>query len=106
MPEWLLKILGINWKTTLAGLSSIGAIIAAIIAAVKARDFRAVFDNLPLLFTALSVVLTSLGLLAAKDKTVTGVGSQALLVDSTGTATNVEGEEVGRQSPIPPKAIV
>lgn len=59
MPSWLIKLLGINWRTTLAALSSMGAIFAAIIAAWKAKDFQAIFDNLPLLLTALGVVLAN-----------------------------------------------
>lgn len=91
------KILGINFKTTLAGLVSLMAIVAALLAAWKAKDFQAIWDNLPLLFTALGVVAAALGLIKAKDQNVTGTGTTAKAVDSTGTVTNREGEVVGQQ---------
>lgn len=97
MPAWLLKLLGINWRTTLAALSSMGAIGAAIIAAFKVKDFSAIFDHLPLFFTALGVVLANLGLLFAKDKNVTGVGTQAKALAGAGALVNVEGDVVGVQ---------
>lgn len=103
MPAWLIKLLGINWKTTVAAITSLGAIGAAIIAAWTAKDFQAIFDNLPLFFTALAVVVTNIGLWQAKDKNVTGVQKQAVSVDSTGAATNVKGEPVGKQSTVPPR---
>lgn len=95
MPAWITKILGINFKTTLAGIGSLAAIAAAIIAAWKEKDFQAIFDNLPLLFTALGVVIASLGLLKAKDQNVTGAGPVAVTVTADGSATDRQGEDVG-----------
>lgn len=99
MPAWILKLLGINFKTTLAGITSLMAIGAAMIAAWRAKDFQAIFDNLPLFFTALGVVITALGLIKAKDQNVTGTGSGAKSVDSSGTMTNREGDVIGKQPP-------
>lgn len=97
--ELINKILGLNWKTTLAGLTALGAVGASIIAALKARDFNAIFDNLPTFFTTLAVVLTALGLIKAKDQNVTGAGSQAAAVDFAGQLVNREGKVVGHQTP-------
>lgn len=99
MPPWVFKILGINWKTTLAGLTALGAVGAAIIAAAKAKDFDAIFNNLPTFFTTLAVVLTALGLIKAKDQSVTGTGSGAKTVSSGGEITNREGKVIGQQPP-------
>lgn len=99
MPNWLIKILGINFKTTLAGITALMAVGAALIAAWKAKDFKAVFDNLPTLFTTLAVVLTALGLIKAKDQNVTGTGTGARSVSSEGEITNREGKLVGLQPP-------
>lgn len=96
------KLLGINWKTTLAGITSLMAIAGAMFAAWKAKDFQAIFDNMPLFFTALGVVITALGLMKAKDQNVTGTGATAKTLDaSTGTLTNREGDVVGHQ-PVKP----
>lgn len=97
MPTWITKILGINFRTTLAGITSLAAIAGAILAAWKAKDFQAIFDNLPLFFTALAVVATALGLMKAKDQNVTGVGVAAKTVDSSGVVTNREGNVIGKQ---------
>lgn len=99
MPAWLIKLLGINFKTTLAGITALLAVGAAIIAAWKSKDFKAIFNNLPTLFTTLAVVLTALGLIKAKDQNVTGTGSGARSVSSEGEVTNREGELVGQQRP-------
>lgn len=99
MPTWLIKLVGINFRTTIAGITALLAVFAAIVAAWKAKDFKAIFDNLPTLFTTLAVVLTALGLIKAKDQNVTGTGTGAKSVSSEGEITNREGKLIGQQSP-------
>jgi hypothetical protein len=91
------KLLGINWGTTLAGIAAIVAVIGKILLAYRTKDFSAIFSNGQELFADISLLLVGLGLIAAKDRNVTGVGSVAKTVDSSGTVTNVEGEVVGKQ---------
>lgn len=95
------KILGINWRTTLAGFTSLLAVVGAIVAAWKVKDFRVIVDKLPELFLAISVVATAIGLMKAKDQNVTGTGAVAKSVDSSGIVTNREGEVVGKQPVVP-----
>lgn len=99
------RILGINFKTTAAGLASLMAIGAAIIAAWRTKDFATIFDNLPEFFVALGVVITALGLLKAKDQNVTGAGTVAKVVDSDGKVYNREGEQVTRQPAVVPPVV-
>lgn len=106
MSPWLIKLLGINWGTTLAGLSLIAAAVGRIGVAWKAKDFQAVFTDAQFVLSELAIILTAFGLIAAKDRNVTGAGTQAKAVDtSTGKVVNVEGQPLGKQSPVPPAPI-
>jgi hypothetical protein len=93
----LQKLLGINWGTTLAGISVIVAAIGRIGLAYRTRDFGAIFNDGQLLLTTIIGIAAGLGLISAKDKNVTGVGASAKAVDSSGVITNVEGDKVGKQ---------
>jgi hypothetical protein len=91
------KILGINWKTTLAGIAVVIAAVSRIAVAYRTRDFEAIFTDGQLILETLGILLAGLGLLRAKDANVTGVGTAAKAVDSSGVVTNVEGDKVGKQ---------
>lgn len=101
--EILNRILGINYRTTILGIGVIVAAIGRVTLAYKARDFTSLANDGQLIAETVTALLAGLGLLIAKDSSVTGVGAQAKAVDSKGTLTNVEGEEVGKQSAMPPQ---
>lgn len=92
------KLLGLNWKTTLAGITAIIAAISRIAVAYRTRDFQAIFNDGQLIIETIGVLIVGLGLMTAKDQNVTGVGTAAKVVDtSTGQVTNSEGKVVGQQ---------
>lgn len=93
------KLLGINWKTTLAGISAIIAAVGRIAIAYKSRDFAAILQDGQLIIETITMIILGLGLLKAKDQNVTGTGTAAKSVDSTGEITNREGEVIGQQRP-------
>lgn len=94
------KILGINWKTTLAGLAAITAAFGRIAVAYRTRDFEAILTDGQLVMETVIALILGLGLLKAKDQNVTGTGTVAKSVDSAGTLTNAEGTVVGHQPPV------
>lgn len=95
------KLLGINWKTTLAGIMAIVAALGRIAVAYRTRDFESIFTDGQFVLTTAFGIIVGLGLLKAKDQNVTGVGAVAKAVDSEGTVTNREGAVVGHQ-PVKP----
>jgi hypothetical protein len=97
MPSWLNSLVGINYKTTIAGLAAIVAAAGRIALAWKARDVMAIVQDGQLILETVGLVVVGLGLLKAKDESVTGTGSQAVTVDSAGTVTNREGDPIGKQ---------
>lgn len=97
--KWLL---GLNWRTGLAGWTVILAAIGRIGLAWKARDFNAIMEDGQLILTTVLAIATGLGLIKAKDQNVTGTGTAAKTLDaSSGTLTNREGAVVGKQSVTP-----
>jgi len=83
-----------NWKTTTAGVLGILTII-----------LKVIFPNIftPEVLTLIGLALGSLGLVAAKDGSVTGIGSQAttvikdalpIVVDLTANSTNATIKEI------------
>jgi hypothetical protein len=99
----LKKLLGINWKTTLPGILVIFGVIAKILAAWRTKDIATLLTSTQELIPDLIAVLAGIGLITAKASDVTGAGTQAKAVDSTGEVTNIEGQKVGQQSSIPPQ---
>lgn len=97
--DWINKLLGINWKTTLAGISVIVAAVGRIALAYRTKDFEAIFTDGQLVLSTVIGIIAGLGLIKAKDQNVTGTGSQAAIVDNAGTMTNREGAIVGHQPP-------
>lgn len=93
----LTALLGVNWKTTLAGLSVIVAGLGRIVLAWKSRDFESVLTDGQLLLSTLIAVLAGLGLVKAKDQNIIGAGATAKTVDSDGQVINREGIVVGQQ---------
>ena len=69
----------------------------------KHYDFTALAEDGQLIATTLSLVLAGLSAAFAKDKNVTGAGTQAKAIDSEGQVTNVVGTVVGQQSTTPPQ---
>jgi hypothetical protein len=97
MPSWVNKILGINWRTSLAAWATIMAAVGRIAVAYRTRDFQAIFTDSQLIFETIGLLLVAFGLMKAKDQNVTGTGTTAKAVDSSGTITNREGEVIGQQ---------
>lgn len=93
------KLLGINWKTTLAGIAVIVAAGGRILVAYRTRDFESILTDGQLLLETLSLVIVGLGLAKAKDQNVTGTGSAAATVNDSGVMTDREGKVVGHQPP-------
>lgn len=91
------KLLGLNWGTTLAGISVIVAAVGRIGLAYRTRDFGAIFNDGQLVLQTIVAIVAGLGLISAKDKNVTGAGTTAKTVDSSGVVTNIEGDRVGKQ---------
>lgn len=87
----------INWKTTIAGIGALCTVVGVILNAWRTKDFATIFTQSQTLIPIITGILVAVGLLSAKDANVTGVGTQAKAVDSSGTITNVEGEVVGKQ---------
>lgn len=101
MGSIITKLLGINWKTTLAGVTVIVAAIGRIGVAYKTKDFQAIFTDGQLILETVGMLIAGFGLLKAKDENVIGTGATAKAVDSSGTITNRDGEVVGIQ-PVKP----
>lgn len=76
------SILGLNWKTTLAGLSVIVAAIGRIALAYKTKDFGAILTDGQLVLSTVISIIAGLGLIKAKDQNVTGAGPAAVNVDT------------------------
>lgn len=99
MGDVFTRFLGINWKTTLAGLAAIVAAVSRIAVAYRTRDFQAIFTDSQLILETVGLLLVAFGLIKAKDQNVTGAGTSAKIVDtSTGEVTNAEGKVVGQQT--------
>lgn len=99
MQKFLVKILGINWKTTLSGISLIIGVVTKILLAWRTKDFATIFSSSQELITDISLLLMGLGLLSAKDASTTGTGDGAVKV-SGNIALNTDAAEV----PLPPNA--
>jgi hypothetical protein len=97
----LSKLLGINWRTTLAGFAVIVAAVGRIAVAYRTKDFQAILSDGQLILETVGILIAGFGLLTAKDQNVTGTGTAAKSVDSSGIVTNREGEVVGQQAPQP-----
>lgn len=83
---YMLKaLLGINWKTTLAGVTAIIAAFGRIAVAWRTRDFSAIFTDGQLIVETIGMIVLGLGLLKAKDQNVTGAGTAAKTIHSDGT---------------------
>jgi len=71
------RLLGINWKTTMAGIAVLAAVVGKLIAALKAKDFATVFTSGQELIPDITAVLVAVGLFNAKDNDTTGAGDAA-----------------------------
>lgn len=91
MTSIFTKILGINYKTVLAGVTVIVAAIGRILIAYRTKDFSAIFTDGQLVLTTIISIIAGLGLINAKDSNTTGVGANAKKVDSDGTVTRADG---------------
>lgn len=100
----LARILGINYRTTILGIGVIVAAVGRISLAFRSKnyDFVLLAEDGQLIMTTLTALLAGLGLFIAKDANVTGAGTTAKTVDSSGTVTNAAGTVVGQQPPTPP----
>lgn len=89
------KLLGINYRTTLAGFMAIVAAVGRIAVAYRTRDFEAIITDGQLIIETVGIIMLGLGLMKAKDQSVTGAGPVAVQVAADGSATDREGEDVG-----------
>lgn len=80
-----MDILGINWRTTLAGIAAIVAAVSRIAIAYRTRDFEAIFTDGQFILTTVFGIIVGLGLLKAKDQSVTGAGANARDVETGAT---------------------
>jgi len=71
------KLLGVNWKTTVAGLGSLITAVGVIVNALRTKDFSTVFSQSQTLVPIIVLILTGLGLMNAKDNNTTGAGDAA-----------------------------
>lgn len=99
----LARILGVNYRTTILGIGVIFAAIGRIVIAYRSKDFEALANDGQLIAETVTALLAGLGIVLAKDANVSGVGTQAVSVDSSGKVTNVEGKAVGQQPAKPPQ---
>lgn len=93
------KILGLNWKTSLAGWTLLFATLGTVAAAWKNKDFVALFTNLSSVVAIIGGIAGALGLINAKDGNITGVGPGAKQLNETTGAVEVRAEPA-----IPPPA--
>lgn len=99
MNAFLSKALGINYRTTIIGVGVIVGAVGRILLAFRSKqyDFTALAEDGQLIMTTAGAILGGFGLIIAKDSSVTGAGTMAKAVDSSGTITNVQGDEIGKQ---------
>jgi dipeptide/tripeptide permease len=93
------RLLGINWRTTLAGVGVIVAAVGRLVLAYRTKDIEAMVTDSQLVFETIGMLIVGFGLAQAKDQNVTGTGTSAKTVDSAGVVTNREGVVVGQQPP-------
>lgn len=67
----LQKILGVNWKTTLAGLAALAAVAAKVYADIKTKDVASFFSDTQSLIGEVAGIGVGIGLIQAKDNNTT-----------------------------------
>lgn len=77
MSDLLTRLLGINWKTTLAGWTAIVAVFGRLVAAWRTKDISAILTDGQELLLDISILLAGVGLIKAKDGNTTGAGPDA-----------------------------
>lgn len=87
----------INWKTTLTGVSGLMISIGTIANAYRTKDFGAIFTEAQTLIPIILGIIMGLQGLAAKDSTVTGVGTRAATVDESGKLKTIDDKTIGSQ---------
>jgi hypothetical protein len=87
----------INWKTTMTGISGLILTGGTILNAWRTKDFQTIFTQSQTLIPIILGLILSLQGLAAKDSTVTGIGTQAATLDDKGQLKNVDNVTVGTQ---------
>ena len=75
------RIMGVNWKTTMAAIAAIVAVVGRIYAKWKSKDFSAIFEDGQELMSDIGLLVAAVGLLQAKDKDVHGAGDSAVRVE-------------------------
>lgn len=77
----LRKLVGVNWKTTLAGAGALITAAGKIYFAFKTKDFATVFTSANELVPDITLILLGVGLLNAKDNDTAGAGEKARKVE-------------------------
>lgn len=97
MNKFFARLGMVNWKTTILGITSLISAAGVIANAYRTKDFGAIFTQMQTLGPIITLTLTGLGLLVAKDSTVTGAGSQSVVVTAEGEKVKSGGDVVGKQ---------
>lgn len=75
------QIAGVNWKTTIAGIGVLVALVSKILLELRTKDFSSLITSVNELVPDISAVLIAIGLLSAKDNNTTGAGDSAVKKD-------------------------
>lgn len=71
------RLLGVNWKTTIMGVGSLITALGVILNSWRTKDVSAIFSQAQTLLPIITLILTGLGFLNAKDNNTTGAGEKA-----------------------------
>lgn len=97
MNKFFKGILGINWQTTVPGILVIIGVITKIAIAWRTKDLTTILTSTQELTIDIPLVLGGVGLLTAKAQNVTGVGTQAAVLDDNGLLVTADNKVVGAQ---------
>jgi len=89
ISQLMTRILGINWKTTSAGILALVAVAGKLLLAYRTKDIEAILSNGQEVFLDLNLIAIGIGLIKAKDNNTVGAGDAAVKVHDDGTQQTV-----------------